>query len=118
MEPIHGFRGSRLGGSAPAGYAALSRPTAPRYSGRRLLSEENNFMADARALIEKIQALPPERLGQVEDFVDFLAAKTRRQAAMDRLLAIAPALEAAAVPPLSEDAIQAEVDAVRAARRT
>ncbi len=75
-------------------------------------------MPNAQALMEKIQALPPERLGEVEDFVDFLAAKTRRLAALDRLLANAPALEAAGVPPMTEDEIQAEVDAVRAARRS
>jgi len=75
-------------------------------------------MSDAYALMEKIQALPPERLGKVEDFVDFLTAKTRRLAALDRLLAIAPALEAAAAPPITEEDIQAEVDAVRAARRS
>jgi hypothetical protein len=45
------------------------------------------------------------------------ADKTRRQAALDRLLAIAPALEAAGAPPMTEDEIQAEVDAVRASRR-
>ncbi len=33
---------------------------------------------------------------------------------MDRLLAIAPALEAAGAPVISEEEIQAEVDAVRA----
>jgi hypothetical protein len=71
----------------------------------------------AQALMEKIQALPPERLGEVEDFVDFLAAKTRRLAALDRLLAIAPALEAAGAPPITEEEIQAEVDAVRVERR-
>lgn len=70
----------------------------------------------AQALIEKIQALPPERLNEVEDFVDFLAAKTRRLAAMDRLLAVAPALEATGAAPITEDAIQAEVAAVRARR--
>lgn len=74
-------------------------------------------MPNARALLEKIQALPPEQLGEVEDFVDFLAAKTRRLAALERLLAIAPAIEAAGVPPMTEEEIQAEVDAVRAARR-
>ena len=74
-------------------------------------------MPNAQALLEKIQALPPERLGEVEDFVDFLAAKTRRLTALDRLLAIAPALEAAGAPPITEDEIQAEVDAVRAERR-
>ncbi len=73
--------------------------------------------ANAQVLIEKIQALPPERLGEVEDFVDFLAAKTRRLRALDRLLAIAPALEATGAPPIAEDEIQAEVEAVRTARR-
>jgi hypothetical protein len=74
-------------------------------------------MPNAQALIEKIRALPPERQGEVEDFVDFLAAKTQREVALDRLFAIAPALEAAGAPPIAEDEIQAEVDAVRAERR-
>ena len=78
-------------------------------------------MPTAQALLEKIQALPPEQLGEVEDFVDFLAAKSRRLAAFDRLLAIAPAVEAAGevadIPPMSDEEIQAEVDAVRARRR-
>lgn len=73
-------------------------------------------MPNAQTLLEKIQALPPEQVGEVEDFVDFLAAKTRRRTALDRLLAIAPALEAAGVPPMTEDEIQAEVNAMRAAR--
>ncbi len=70
-------------------------------------------MPDAQVLIGKIRALPPERWAEVEDFVDFLTAKTSRLAAMDRLLAIAPALEAAGAPAMTEEAIQAEVDAVR-----
>ena len=74
-------------------------------------------MPDAEALLEKIRALPPDRIAEVEDFVDFIAAKSRRAAALDRLLAIAPALEAAGAPRMTEDEIQAEVDAVRAARR-
>jgi hypothetical protein len=74
-------------------------------------------MSNAQALIRKIEALPPERLAEVEDFVDFLTAKARRLAAMDRLLAVAPALEAVGAPPITEDESQAEVDAVRDARR-
>ena len=73
--------------------------------------------ANAQALFEKIQALSPDRLCEVEDFVDFLAAKTDRLRALDRLLAIAPALEVAGAPPITEDDVQAEVDAVRAMRR-
>jgi hypothetical protein len=71
-------------------------------------------MSPSQILLQKIQALPPERLGEVEDFVDFLNAKSQRLAAFDRLLAIAPALEAAGAAPITEEEIQAEVDAVRA----
>jgi hypothetical protein len=58
--------------------------------------------ADTQALIAKIRALPAERIAEVEDFVDSIAIKTRRLAALDRLLAIAPALEAAGAPPMTE----------------
>ena len=74
--------------------------------------------AKTKALIEKIEALPAERMGEVEDFVDFLAAKARRRAALGRLLAIAPELEATGAPPIAEDAILAEVEAVRRTRRS
>jgi hypothetical protein len=84
----------------------------------------NNWMREAtmsaktRALIDRIQALPAESISEVEDFVDFLATRSRRSAALDRLLAIAPALEAAGAPPIKEEDIAAEVDAMRAAQRT
>jgi hypothetical protein len=69
------------------------------------------------ALIEKLKNLPLEQRAEVEDFVDFLTAKSRRRSALDRLLTIAPALEAAGIEPMSEEEINAEVKAVRAARR-
>jgi hypothetical protein len=69
-------------------------------------------------LLEKIRRLPPERVAEVEDFVEFLARKQARGAALDRLLAIAPALEAAGTPRPTEEAIAAEVNAARAERRT
>lgn len=31
---------------------------------------------DTRALVDKIRALPPERIAEVEDFVDFIASRT------------------------------------------
>ncbi len=46
-----------------------------------------------------------------------LHADLVRRAAFDRLLAIAPALEAAGVEPMSEDEIAVEVRAARAERR-
>lgn len=69
-----------------------------------------------QSLITKIQALSPEQVAEVEDFVEFLSAKMRRRAALDRLLAIAPALEAAGVEPMSMEEINAEVKAARAER--
>ncbi len=74
-------------------------------------------MSNAEALLKKIQALPAERISEVEDFVEFLSAKTRRQAALDRLSAIALAIEATGAPPISEEEILAEVESARAVRR-
>lgn len=70
-----------------------------------------------QVLFDKLKALPPQQRAEVEDFVDFLAAKTKKRAAFDRLLAIAPALEAAGVEPMSEEEIDAEIKAARAERR-
>jgi hypothetical protein len=73
--------------------------------------------ANTQALIEKIQALPAERIAEVEDFVEFLADKTRRQTALDRLLSVATALQAAGAEPITEAEITAEVKEVRVLRR-
>lgn len=70
-----------------------------------------------QALMSKILTLTPQQLAEVEGFVEFLAAKSRKNAALDRLLAIAPALEAAGVPPVSEEEIAEEIHAARAERR-
>jgi hypothetical protein len=70
-----------------------------------------------QSLLSKIKTLSQQQLAEVEDFVEFLAAKSRKRAALDRLLAIAPALQAAGSPPMSEDEIAAEVHAARAERR-
>lgn len=35
--------------------------------------------ANTRALIEKIAALPAERIAEVEDFVDFIAAREQER---------------------------------------
>jgi hypothetical protein len=37
-----------------------------------------------------IRTLSPQQVAEVEDFVEFLAAKARKRAALDRLMAIAP----------------------------
>lgn len=69
-----------------------------------------------QALISKIRSLSPQQVAEVEDFVEFLASKTKRQAALQRLLTIAPALEAAGAEPMAMEEIDAEVKAVRAER--
>ncbi len=66
-----------------------------------------------QALMSKIRSLSPQQVAEVASFVEFLAAKAARRAALDRLLAIAPALEAAGVAPISEEAIANEVTAAR-----
>jgi len=70
-----------------------------------------------QTLISKIRTLSPQQVAEVEDFVEFLVAKSSRRAAMDRLLAMAPALEAAGAAPMSEDEIATEVKAAREERR-
>jgi hypothetical protein len=75
-----------------------------------------NAAAEER-LFSTIKALPPERLAEVEDFVEFLAVKEKRREALRRLLEIAPALEAAGADPITEEEIEREVAAVRAERR-
>lgn len=67
--------------------------------------------------MRKLRSLSPQQLAEVHDFVEFLAAKAKRQAAWDRLLAIAPALQASGAPPMTEDEIEAEIQAARAGRR-
>ena len=70
-----------------------------------------------QALMSKIRTLSPQQLAEVDDFVEFLAARSKKSAALDRLLAIAPALEAAGIEPMSEDEIAAEVKAeIKASR--
>ena len=83
----------------------------------RSAAGDNRMPANTKALIKKIESLPAERIAEVEEFVDFLATKARRLSALDRLVAVAPALEAAGAPPITEGDIAAEVEAVRTERR-
>jgi hypothetical protein len=73
----------------------------------------------AQVLLEKLKALPAERRAEVEDFVDFLQARedSTRRAAAQRLGEAFAKLDALEEPPMHEDDIQAEIDAVRTERR-
>jgi hypothetical protein len=69
-----------------------------------------------QVLLEILKSLPAQQRAEVEDFVEFLAAKAKKRAAWERLLAIAPALEAAGVTPMSEEEVAAEIKAARSER--
>lgn len=72
------------------------------------------------SLIQKLQKLPPQRLAEVEDFVEFLAAREERATAGARLGESLAKLDALNLPPLSDEEIAAEIQAARqerAARR-
>jgi hypothetical protein len=59
-------------------------------------------MPDALALIEKIQALPAERIAEVEDFVEFLALREQERSLV-RAASVASAPAFAAVWSNPED---------------
>ena len=64
-------------------------------------------------LIEKLQKLPPQRLAEVSDFVEFLAAREERTAAGARLGESLARLDALHLPPVSDEEIEAEIQAAR-----
>jgi len=68
-------------------------------------------------LIERLKQLPPDRVAEVVDFVEFLAAREERAAAAARLGDAFAEIDALGLPPLSEDEIEAEVQADRQSRR-
>lgn len=71
-------------------------------------------------LIEKLQKLPEQRQAEVADFVEFLAAREERTAAGERLRESLAKLDTLNLPPLSDEEIEAEIQAARqerAARR-
>lgn len=64
-------------------------------------------------LIQKLQKLPAQRLAEVEDFVEFLAARETRAAAGKRLGESLAKLDALNLPLLSDEEIEAEIQAAR-----
>lgn len=65
------------------------------------------------ALIEKLQKLPPQRQAEVRDFVEFLTAREERAAAGARLGETLAKLDALGLPPISDEEIEAEIQAAR-----
>lgn len=69
-------------------------------------------------LIERLKNLPPDRVAEVVDFVDFLSQREERAAAAQRLTQGLARLDALNLPPVSEDEVEAELQAARQERRT
>lgn len=67
-------------------------------------------------LIEKLQKLPPQRQAEARDFVEFLAAREERAAAAARLGETLARLDALGLPPVSDEEIEAEIQAARQGR--
>lgn len=68
-------------------------------------------------LIERLKQLPPGRVAEVVDLVEFLAAREERSAAAARLGEAMAKLDAQGTAVLSEDEVENELQAAREARR-
>jgi hypothetical protein len=68
-------------------------------------------------LMQRLKVLPPERIAEVVDFVEFLASRVQRAAAAQRLGNAMTRLDALNLPALSEDEVEDEVQAARRARQ-
>ena len=67
-------------------------------------------------LIERLKKLPPAKVAEVVDFVEFLAAKEERMAAGQRISDGLARVDALNLPPISEDEVADEVEAARRER--
>lgn len=68
-------------------------------------------------LIERLKKLPPNRVAEVVDFVEFLALREERVAAAQRLTEGLARLDALNLPSLTEDDVEEELQASRKDRR-
>jgi hypothetical protein len=68
-------------------------------------------------ILQKLKQLSPERLAEVEDFVEFLAAKERREQAIERLRALRQHQPPEEITDQEMQEIVAEVKAYRAEKR-
>ena len=67
-------------------------------------------------LMERLKKLPPSRVAEVFNFIDFLASQEERSAAAQRLTEGLARLDALGLPAISEDEVEEEVQAARRAR--
>lgn len=68
-------------------------------------------------LIERLRKLPPSRVAEVADFVEFLASREERATAAQRLTDGLARLDALNLPVITEDEVEDEIQAARRERR-
>lgn len=86
------------------------------------VKEQANYKGNAMTaiealLIERLKKLPPSRVAEVVDFVEFLSQREERAAAAQRLTQGLARLDALNLPPVSDDEVEAEIQAARQERR-
>ena len=81
-----------------------------------MLATNQTTEINTQVLMQKIQSLPPERVAEVVDFVEFLATRVQRAASAQQLTDAMARLDALNLPPLSDDEIESEVQAARLER--
>ena len=69
-------------------------------------------------LLERLKKLPPSRVAEGVDFVEFLASREERAAAAQRLTEGLARLDALRLPTIAEDEIEEEIQAARQERRS
>jgi hypothetical protein len=68
-------------------------------------------------LMQRLKVLPPERIAEVVDFVEFLASRVQRAAAAQRLGNAMDQLDALNLPAISEEEVEDEIQAARRERQ-
>ena len=67
-------------------------------------------------LLEQLRKLPPGRMAEVVDFVEFLSQREERARSAERLTQNSGRMDALMLPPISEDEVESEIQAARQAR--
>ena len=78
----------------------------------------NKMTAIEVQLIERLKKLPPSRVAEVADFVEFLSQREERAAAAQRLTDGLAKLDALKLPTIADAEIEQEIQAARQARRS
>lgn len=67
-------------------------------------------------IIQGLKGLPPERVVEVVDFVEFLASRVHRESAARGLTDAMARLDALGLPPITGDEIEKEIQKARLER--